>query len=230
VQIVITHLTRMSAPRVCVAGLEQDTDANVRPIPRYGQLEASDLRSRGGAFGLASPVELGEVVPRPSPPESEDVGFHLDHAEGSDPLSEDEFWALLQGSSESSLTEIFGAGLIRDGQTASLALGGGPRSLGHLRPRGELTLEHWFGKAKLHLTDADLGELRLPVTDLRLFNPETGELQEHLVGQLADRIVRYEAVLAVGLSRPWAPEDSQPPRHWLQVNNIHLDDNPLWLA
>src|SRR5256885_590814 len=99
-ELVVTHLTRMSAPRICVAGIEQDAGSNVRPIPRYGRLEASDLRSRGGAFGLASPVDLGEAVPRPSSPESEDVIFELDQAEASDPLSEDEFWALLQEVSQ----------------------------------------------------------------------------------------------------------------------------------
>ena len=58
--------------------------------------------------------------------------------------------------------------------------GGGPRSLGHLRPRGEIALDVSYGKAKLHLSDVDLGALRLPITDLRLFNPETGDLHEDL--------------------------------------------------
>lgn len=229
-EIVVTHLTRMSAPRMCVAGLEQESGANVRPIPRFGRLEASDLRSRGGAFGLACPVDLGGVVPRPAPPESEDMVFELDDADGSESLSEDEFWTLLQRSSESSLAEIFGSRLIHDGQTASMEQGGGPRSLGHLAPRGRTTLDLSFGKPKLHLTDTDLGALRLPVTDLRLFNPDTGDLQEELADQLADRIGHCEAVLAVGLSRPWDRHDGEPPRHWLQVNNVHLEDNPLWLT
>jgi hypothetical protein len=230
VEIVVTYLTRMAPPRMCVAGLEPDTGVHARPVPRYGRLEASDLRSRGGVFGLASSVDLGAVVPRPSPPESEDVLFSLRAAGASDPLSGEEFWALLERSSEASLGEIFGPGLVRDGHTASMEEAGGPRSLGHLRPRGQIKLELSFGKAKLHLADPDLGALRLPVTDLRLFDPDTGELQEQLVGELAGRIERCETVLAVGLSRPWAPDDGELPRHWLQVNNVHLDGNPLWLA
>jgi hypothetical protein len=230
VEIVVTHLTRMAPPRMCVAGLEPATRIHARPIPRYGRLEASDLRSRGGVFGLACSVDLGAVVLRPLPPESEDVLFSLGHAGLSDHLSGDEFWTLIEGSSEGSLSEIFGPGLVRDGHTASMEEAGGARSLGHLRPRGQINLELSYGKAKLHLTDPDLGALRLPVTDLRLFNPDTGELQEQLVGELAGRIAQCEAVLAVGLSRPWDRDDGELPRHWLQVNNVHLDDNPLWLA
>ena len=41
--------------------------------------------------------------------------FEPDAAEAADPLSESDFWAVLQEASEGSLREIFGPGLIRDG-------------------------------------------------------------------------------------------------------------------
>jgi hypothetical protein len=37
-----------------------------------------------------------------------------------------------------------------------------------------------------------------------------------------------EAILSVGLTRPWQKRGDTAERHWLQVNNIHLKDDPLW--
>jgi hypothetical protein len=144
-------------------------------------------------------------------------------------LSGPDLWAIVSDSAEGSLAAIFGADLQRDGNTASVAVGRGIRSLGHLLPRSRPALEINFGKPRLRLTDPDLGALRLPVTDLRLFDPDTGQLQERSLQLLTDRLRRREVVLAVGLTRPWAP-DGEDERHWLQVNNVHLDDDPLWLA
>jgi hypothetical protein len=33
--------------------------------------------------------------------------------------------------------------------------------------------------------------------------------------------------LAVGLTRPWRKNGDTAQRHWLQVNNIHLEEDPL---
>jgi hypothetical protein len=50
-----------------------------------------------------------------------------------------------------------------------------------------------------------------------------------LVGQIAARIAKGAGVIvAVGLSRPWQKLDDTVERHWLQVNNIHLEDDPAW--
>jgi hypothetical protein len=35
-------------------------------------------------------------------------------------------------------------------------------------------------------------------------------------------------ILSVGLTRPWRKQEDTAERHWLQVNNVHLQDNPLW--
>jgi hypothetical protein len=37
-----------------------------------------------------------------------------------------------------------------------------------------------------------------------------------------------ETILSVGLTRPWQKRGDDAERHWLQLNNIHLEDNPLW--
>jgi hypothetical protein len=35
-------------------------------------------------------------------------------------------------------------------------------------------------------------------------------------------------ILSVGLTRPFRKWGDSEERHWLQVNNIHLEDDPLW--
>jgi hypothetical protein len=37
-----------------------------------------------------------------------------------------------------------------------------------------------------------------------------------------------ESILSLGLTRPWRKQGDTTERHWLQVNNIHLKDDPLW--
>jgi hypothetical protein len=36
-------------------------------------------------------------------------------------------------------------------------------------------------------------------------------------------------VLSVGLTRKFRSSDQYEPRHWLQVNNIHIQEDPAWL-
>jgi hypothetical protein len=35
-------------------------------------------------------------------------------------------------------------------------------------------------------------------------------------------------ILGVGLTRAFQREQNGPGRHWLQVNNIHFEDQPIW--
>jgi hypothetical protein len=67
------------------------------------------------------------------------------------------------------------------------------------------------------------------VTDLRLF------ADDHATPDLAAVHAANQAlacsrgvILCVGLTRPYSPGPNQPERHWLQVNNLHFEDDPLW--
>jgi hypothetical protein len=67
------------------------------------------------------------------------------------------------------------------------------------------------------------------VTDPRLYaddgaKPDTAKVRE--VAQRLDRGV--PALLGVGLTRPFASRPNEAPVHWLQVNNVHLEDAPCW--
>lgn len=46
---------------------------------------------------------------------------------------------------------------------------------------------------------------------------------------LRERIQASELViLSLGLTRAFAPSPGHPRVHWLQVNNTHLKENPVW--
>lgn len=50
-----------------------------------------------------------------------------------------------------------------------------------------------------------------------------------LADGLAARIrTGVPVILSLGLTRPWARPGDTVARHWLQVNNIHLQDNAAW--
>lgn len=49
------------------------------------------------------------------------------------------------------------------------------------------------------------------------------------IRDVAGRLARgVPALLSVGLTRPFSARPDEPPLHWLQVNNIHLEDDPAW--
>ncbi len=80
----------------------------------------------------------------------------------------------------------------------------------------------------MRLSDAHF-DLDVSVTDLRLFGPDLTTPGDRAAADL-DRRLRQgiSVVLSVGLTRPFASSPDFLPVHWLQVNNIHLEDNPLW--
>ena len=57
------------------------------------------------------------------------------------------------------------------------------------------------------------------------------------MGSVNEAIVSYNAALVrpgdsqgaqVGLARAFRAQGDTQSRHWLQVNNIHLEDDPVW--
>lgn len=217
----------MAAPRICVAGLNVETRAHVRPVVIGDRLEASMLGEYGGLFTLGAQIALANPLPRPSAPEVEDVAFSVESSEWLARLSGPDFWGVLAEVARPALGSIFGGALERDGKTASLPEGEGHASLGVLRPAGRLSMVVSFRNPRLEFYDAELGQLSVPITDLRLFHAASGELRPDRVDLMADRLRRSDCLLSVGVGRVWS-RDGREPRHWLQVNNVHLDDNPLW--
>jgi hypothetical protein len=227
-RIVINHLTRMQPGYICVAGLDPQTRAHIRPVLR-GRLTRDLLRAEGGPFDIGALVEIGETVSAGVAPEVEDRTFTpwmANHLRDFEPLP---FWSLLLGAAHRRLANIFGPDLRQTGATCSLDAGKGLASLGCLIPAGRPHLfpsEH--GSVRMRFSDGDMS-VTASVTDLRLYEDDQKTPRWEALTELNTRLARgIPVILSVGVSREWTKPGEEVARHWLQVNGIHLSDKPMW--
>ncbi len=198
--------------------------------PSKGGCHAPCCAPSGGPFDIAGLVDLGEVIPEGVAPEVEDHFFYHWQARNLDTLTPSDFWALLQSSAHTTFGEIFGSDLEATGHTCSIATGKGIASLGCLAPASQPHLSLEYGNLRMRVSDG-VQDVSLPVTDLRLYEDDHKTVRMRIVADLNLRLLSgVHALLCVGLSRPFQKDDDSEPRHWLQVNSIHLEDNPIWQA
>ncbi len=220
-EFIVTHLTRMEFPNICVAGVDSQTLENVRLVVPYPQVfTCSMLAQKGGPFDLGARLDVGEVLPRPQPPETEDRQIVLRKVRQLGYLSQESFWRLVVGKSQDGIHAIFGASLEKTYQTYSSLAGQGNISLGFLKPRYavKLWVREFEDRTKIVLLCQDEGvRLQLPVTDVRLHTRAAGyPVDKRAVYEMNRQLESaLSVVLSVGLTRAWSG------RHWLQVNNIH---------
>ncbi len=239
VRIVVTHLTRMDYPYICAAGLDKSSGQRIRPMPMSRRLSLENLRSQGGAFALGAEVELSLASKEslPSPPHVEDRVFagycYLSQ------LNSEDFWQLLKehcapdmGSIESTLQSIFGVELRRHGRTWIVPEGKGKASLGEIKLKSRdlrLSLEQEYDDIRASL---GIGENEsIAVNDLRLYKCKGTCWEVDLVhfNRLQELLKQSgEVIISLGLTRPWSKAEGEKRFHWLQVNNIYPDQDPLF--
>ena len=233
-QIAVTHLTRMRHPYICVAGIDKKRDHR-RPVlvsatGQHKQLGRDLLSGNGGPFELGRVVDLGKVAPRPVVPEKEDVVFDPARAKFVKLLEEDRFLQLLEGCAEGSLGSIFGQDLEHlSGTAAAVPEGKGEVSLGVLKPseaRLEISWEWDKEIIRFGFVDPDFGEIKLKVTDIRLWESDYKTPATKAINSIKGRL--EGCLAAVGLGRPYEVSSYPGPRHYLQVNNIYPRGDPLW--
>ncbi len=228
-RILVNHLTRMQPGYICVAGIDLGTGTHVRPVLRHGRLTTELLLKRGGPFELGCVADLGPTVHIGRAPEHEDHRFDPAAAFCLGSVPDDYFWNILSGSASDTLQGIFGRELVRHEKSCTVDIGKGRASLGCLAPRGRpsLYINH-RGSVRISFPwlspPADLS-----VTDLRLYQEDHKTPRRTLVSHLQKKLrAGAGVILSVGLTRPWHKEGDTAARHWLQVNNIHLEGEPLW--
>lgn len=233
-RIVVTDLTRMQRGYVCVAGVDLEQRRHVRPVLGDARLPSSVLARHGGPFDLATVVDLGETEPTPVCPEVEDHAFSPRDARSVERIEAATFWELLTMLARPRLAAIFGPELRkRVGGGATVRTGGGRASLGCLAPssRPELYLkprERGSDQVRMKLGDGN-ADLDLSVTDIRLYGTDHVTPDREAMQRVSERIaVGTSVLLSVGLTRPFSNSPDLPPVHRLQVNNIHLEDDPTW--
>jgi hypothetical protein len=228
-QILVNHLTRMQPGFFCVAGIDLGTGTHVRPVLRHGRLTIDLLSTNGGPFDVGSVVDLGPTIRAGRAPELEDHRF--DPASARRLLDDDAggFWDALDGAARESLEEIFGPALELWDESGTVDVGEGRASLGCLRPEKQpwLYVDH-RGTVRMVL-DYLLPSVDLAVNDLRVYERDGRTPRRNLVAGVQRRLeAGVETILSVGLTRPWQKRSDTAERHWLQINNVHLKDDPLW--
>lgn len=216
-QITVTHLTRMSGDRICVAGLTDDAEF-VRP-DCDGSLRRSDVPA---LVQLGARVDLGRVRRSGSAPQTENVDFDRDQAQLLTVHATDDIENLLAASAVDSLEAAFGTELLRTERGAHYILPGtGTSSLATVAVEpGDLNLYTSFDKARGSWTDARAGACDRVATDLRLYPQQGGRADGGRVRALLEASRNCETIyLSVGLSKRYAPPD-MPAGHWVQLNNV----------
>lgn len=224
-RIVVTDVTRMAEGYCCVAGIDRDTGEHIRPV--LGERLRRCLLAPSGPFALGAIVDLGDVQDAGSAPMVEDRRFVPGAARRIRSLGPAAYWRMVSAGTPDRLRAIFGETLQQDGRTASVPANRGNASLGLFAPNEppELRIND-YGRVRMRLADSEM-ELDAAVSDLRFFG-ERNQPRPDIVENLAGRIEQGGCVLSVGLTRLYASTSSEPPRHWLQVNGVHLADDPLW--
>lgn len=233
-KIAVTHLTRMQRGYFCAAGVNVADGANIRPVQPMGRLRDLYCARRGGPFDMALVVDLGPTRPVPSLPEVEDHEFTPDHARAVQRIEPLLFWEMLCHLSKTSLKQMFGPDLRQVGRDRAIVdEATGSASLGCLAPTGRVAFvvdenQRGVPSLRLRFTDGSLS-LNLSVTDQRLWADDHSTPRWELVHRVKRSLERgVPCLLSVGLTRPFSSQEGQPPVHWLQVNNIHLTDDPCW--
>jgi hypothetical protein len=105
----------------------------------------------------------------------------------------------------------------------------GNASLGCLRTEipPSIAINRW-GKIRAQVADGTF-DVDLSVTDLRLYEKDQQTPRAAAVASIQQRIDQgVGVILSVGLARAFQVSGDARRRHWLQVNNFHLEDAPVW--
>jgi hypothetical protein len=232
VRIIVNHLTRMVPGFICVAGISVETNRHIRPVCNRVMLPLRWAATQGGVFGLGNVVDLGQVRHRGEPPEVEDREFREQHLRHIDRIPPDAFWSLLEEHHQTRLQRIFGSELTLVGHSCTTEQGTGRPSLGVIIPDRIVRL-YAGGRGGVRLAfDIGSAHLDLSVSDLRFYTMDestaTWSIDRKRLTSVNDAIeTGVPTILSVGLTRAFKRSRTDSWRHWLQVNNIHLADDPL---
>jgi hypothetical protein len=223
-EIVVSHLTRMTYPRLCVAGISEEAKTHVRPVTAKTDLiTRSLLAEEGGPLRLGARIGLGETTAVPNPPECEDHWCETADFAELGRLGDEEYLGLLEEVAAADLAAAFGPELERHGRSYAIERGVGTCSLVCLAASGDERLVMSYGQPRLRDGDGAL----VRVTDLRFFEPDQKTPRVDLVADVNRRLEDgVPAFLMYGLARAWKKPDDDRSRHWLQLNGICLADRP----
>ena len=227
-QIVVNHLTKMDPGYICVAGIGIANHVHIRTTLAR-RLDDTLAKKYGGIIAIGEIVDLGVTINDGAPPEIEDQRFELNNIRVVRTMSATSFWKMLSDVAEPSLEEIFGKHLERAGKSSyAVAEGKGSASLGCLSLAKQPKL-YIDSHQKLRISfDNDGVQVDVKVNDLRMHKRD-GTILHNFTNAAISKVNRgHKVILTVGLARAFQAKNDNQRRHWLQVNNIHFADDPLW--
>jgi len=211
--LIITDVTRMREPGVCIAGYTRDCRC-VRPVLPIGQLSETWLYSdRRVVVRPFAVVQFDLVEPKSDPPHTEDWIIEPAYRAWQGLLTPDESKSLLDKLVDSDIQSIFGAE-IRHGPGTYIMHGTGSRSLGTIRPSAvqDVLYEYRWSEDRwdfrLAFTDQAGNPYKLAVTDLTFRYYLTSlRVRNHLAPAkaaqtLAETLQKTDVYLRIGLARP----------------------------
>jgi len=216
-----------------VAGINPATSQHLRLVLRRERLKTRLLARYGGPFDIGHIIVYRRCRPRPIPPHIEDCVISISQLICKTVAEPAEYWEMLKDISKTGLKDIFGSDLRLFGASScGTAAGQGKASLGCLRlkKRPEIYLGGRFGRPqiRMRLTDGEF-DVDAPVTDLRLYAEDHYNPQISLVEEIQQKIrISQGVILSLGLTRAFAAPHDQSPVHWLQINNLHFQEQPVW--
>jgi len=233
-RVIITDVTRMKEPKVCVAGYLERNYECVRPLPDGYHPEEKWLYVNGKPIIRPfAVVELNLKEKKPSPPHTEDIVADQTYPMNVGTLSPEKQAAFRARFEDASVDSIFGASIHRDegrGRFSGYVKSGeGTQSLGTIKPKAlseVLYREKDDGKLdyRIAFTDQQSEEYRLAVTDLsfRLFldhmRSQTGKSFEETSQSLTATLRTANLYLRIGLARGW---EKYPDRCYLQITGVY---------
>jgi hypothetical protein len=212
---------------ICVAGIDPDTGRQIRPVLGHC-FTRNFLHHNGGPFRIGAEVDLGPTKYVGQAPAMEDHRIDPINLRYIRRLNPNEFWSLVCKTSCPSLSTLFGPELRhqRD-HSCTTTENHGTASLGHLRSAQPPSIFfNFLGRPRASLHEKQF-ESKISITDFRLCRSDHQTPRLRLIADVTSRLRSVTAILAVGLTRAYRKSPKLPPYHWLQLNNIHLQDDPL---
>jgi hypothetical protein len=216
---IITDVTRMQSPYVCVAAVHQDRTirlANPQPKDEW-------IASVGGLMP-GDVVSLDcRPIPKPAPPHTEDCKWDPTTFVKRRRLTETKLADLLSANAFTSVQGAFGAPCDRGSRgNAAFQPGTGARSLASILARSVQVYPDFDG-IRVGFVDTQEAWTRVPLEDLivRQHQNQCTTCASHLSRLLANEFQGSNAVLRVGLGRQFQAR-GHPSACWMQVNHIFL--------
>lgn len=226
-QIMINHLSRLRGNKISVAGLDlANPTRHVRPMLNDLDSILETYSGNESVFSLGAIVNLTGISSTKAAHQGEDHVVTYLKAKKVAQLHPIDVWRTLGDMASPTLTSIFGESVQMQSQRFVIEKFRARRGLGCLRILHTATLYKGYRQARLRWV-SDGRVIDCPVTDARLYDL-SGAARERLIDALNDRIQQGESlIVTVGLSRGFRRPGGRREYHWIQINNIFLELDPL---